>query len=133
MKYHKALHQAMVSSGVKNLDNGPAQRRFTLNKMVIMKIMLFFIVMISASLGSCAQTSNVKDQKAKHVGGVCEGCEAIYESPIPFEKLNNIDTLPDFNGRGPKIEISGFIYKQDGKTPAADVVLYVYHTDQTGV
>jgi protocatechuate 3,4-dioxygenase beta subunit len=28
--------------------------------------------------------------------------------------------------------ISGVIYKADGKTPAPDVVLYVYHTDQTG-
>ena len=41
--------------------------------------------------------------------------------------------MPDFNDAGPKIEISGIIYHRDGKTPAADVVLYVYHTDQTGV
>lgn len=28
--------------------------------------------------------------------------------------------------------VSGTVYKADGKTPAPDVVLYVYHTDQTG-
>ena len=98
-----------------------------------MKIAFFIAVIIVTAIASCAQSSNANDQKLKHVGGICEGCEAIYESPIPFEQLGNVDTLPDFNGRGPKIEISGFIYKRDGKTPAADVVLYVYHTDQTGV
>ncbi|MEP6514202.1 MAG: hypothetical protein ABJA79_10045, partial [Parafilimonas sp.] len=42
------------------------------------------------------------------------------------------DTLPDFNEHGPKMVISGVIYNADSKTPAKDVVLYVYHTDQTG-
>ncbi len=41
--------------------------------------------------------------------------------------------MPDFDQPGPKIEISGTIFHSDGKTPAKDVVLYVYHTDQTGV
>ena len=98
-----------------------------------MKNVYFITVIIITAISSCAQSSNANDQKLKHVGGICEGCEAIYESPIPFEQLGNVDTLPDFNGRGPRIEISGFIYKRDGKTPAADVVLYVYHTDQTGI
>ena len=67
------------------------------------------------------------------VGGRCEGCEAIYESPVLFEQLNEVDTLPDFNEAGPKIEISGVIYNRDGKTPAKGVVLYIYHTDQRGL
>ncbi len=66
------------------------------------------------------------------VGGSCEGCAAIHESPVPFEQLNSIDSLPDFNEQGTKIEISGIVYQSDGKTPAKDVVIYVYHTDQTG-
>ncbi len=66
------------------------------------------------------------------VGGGCEGCEAIYESLVSFEQLKEVDTLPDFTEAGPTIEISGVIYHRDGKTPAKDVVLYVYHTDQKG-
>ena len=62
----------------------------------------------------------------------CEGCEAIFESPVPFDKLNWVDTLPDFNNSGPKMLVTGVIYEIDGKTPARNVVLYVYHTDQTG-
>ena len=33
---------------------------------------------------------------------------------------------------GPRIRISGIVYERDGKTPAKDVIIYVYHTDQTG-
>ncbi len=68
----------------------------------------------------------------QHVGGSCEGCEAIFESPVPLDKLPWTDTLPDFGEAGPKMVISGIVYKADGKTPAKDVLLYIYHTDQAG-
>lgn len=92
---------------------------------------LFACLLIITSLSACSQTSN-QSKNTKHVGGNCEGCEAIYEGSIPFEKLTNAATLPDYNEPGPKMEISGIVYQRDGKTPAKDVVVYVYHTDQTG-
>ncbi len=67
------------------------------------------------------------------VGGGCEGCEAIFESPVAFAQLNEVDTLMDFNQPGPKLVVSGTIYQKDGKTPAPGVVMYFYHTDQSGV
>ena len=91
--------------------------------------------MMSITIMSCAQTDSKKPISAntKHVGGRCEGCEAIFESPISFEKLSSVDTLPDFNDKGPKLEVSGIVYHADGKTPAKDVMIYVYHTDQKGI
>lgn len=71
-------------------------------------------------------------QPSSKVGGACEGCGVMYASPVPFTQLNEVDTLPDFTEPGPKLVISGIVYKADGKTPAQEVVLYVYHTDQTG-
>jgi len=104
-------------------------------------IILTATMVMLLQITGCSQNNN-KDRSAtndnkpskstKHIGGHCEGCEAIYESPIPLEKLNPTDTLPDFNEPGPKIEVSGTVYRHDGKTPAKDVVIYVYHTDQTG-
>ncbi len=85
------------------------------------------------TIAGCQQSSNKRPVNDIKVGGGCEGCEAIYESPLAFDKLNEVDTLPDFNEEGPKIEISGVIYKADGKTPAAGVILYIYHTDQKGL
>jgi len=98
-----------------------------------MKYILFTALLFSLHLTGCSQNKGQeKTVKTKKVGGSCEGCEAIYESPVPFEKLDATATLPDFNETGPKLEISGTVYQSDGKTPAGDVVIYVYHTDQTG-
>lgn len=66
------------------------------------------------------------------IGGGCEGCEAVFESPIQHTELGNIDTLPGFGEAGTKLCVSGVIYNADGVTPAKDVVLYIYHTDQKG-
>lgn len=92
-----------------------------------MRSSLFSLMLISVSVFACAQTTS------KKVGGPCEGCEAIHESPFAFDKLPNSVVLPDYNDKGPKIEISGIVYQRDGMTPAKDVVLYVYHTDQKGI
>jgi protocatechuate 3,4-dioxygenase, beta subunit len=100
-----------------------------------MKVSAVFLSFCMATLSCCSQNSsvNVSDKKDIKVGGPCEGCEAIYESPVAFDKLDWIDTLPDFNDPGPKLEVSGIIYKRDGKTPASNVVLYIYHTNQKGI
>jgi len=105
-------------------------------KLKTMKSLLFILLASGMTMNGCSQNNTTKNQATKskiHVGGVCEGCEAIYECPVPFEQLNEVDTLPDFNEVGPKIEISGIIYKRDGKTPAPGVILYIYHTDQAGL
>ncbi|MEJ2595173.1 MAG: intradiol ring-cleavage dioxygenase [bacterium] len=65
------------------------------------------------------------------VGGACEGCEAILEFNDRWPDA--VDTLPDFSKSGQKIKITGTVFRQDGIIPAADVILYIYHTDQTGV
>jgi protocatechuate 3,4-dioxygenase beta subunit len=100
-----------------------------------MKLISMLLCCATLSLTCCSQKSS--EQKSGkddiRVGGSCEGCEAVHECPVPFDALNEVDTLPDFNDPGPKIEISGVIYHRDGKTPAKNVVLYVYHTDQKGV
>jgi len=46
--------------------------------------------------------------------------------------LNNTDTIPDFDIKPDKLKITGTIYQKDKKTPAADVILYVYQTDEEG-
>ena len=64
------------------------------------------------------------------VGGPCEGCEAVFE----YEKeLHSIDTLPDLDEKGIPLRISGTVYLPDGKTPAPEVILYLYHTNPQGI
>lgn len=87
------------------------------------------------SLSGCAQeaSKNIPSSTDTPVGGSCEGCEAVFESQLPFDLLDPVDTLPDFNTPGPRLLVRGIIYQPGGKKPAAGVVLYVYHTDQEGI
>ena len=96
-----------------------------------MKQFLFLLIISIHAITSCSQGNTQKEKKEIKVGGGCEGCEVIYESPIPFEKLNWIDTLPDFNEAGKKLIVSGTVDKPDGKR-AKDIIIYIYHTDQKG-
>jgi protocatechuate 3,4-dioxygenase beta subunit len=89
------------------------------------------ILSLTVLLFSCAISQNRNNGKTRLVGESCEGCEAIFE--YGDKKLSPVDTLPDFNDKGLKIKVTGTIYQNDGKTPAEDVILYIYHTDQNGI
>lgn len=82
--------------------------------------------LISFVLHSCTS-----QQAQRQVGGPCEGCEALFE--YGDKKLNPVDTLPGFDSKNPKVHIYGIVYQQDGKTPANDVIIYVYHTNRRGI
>lgn len=85
-------------------------------------------------LNSCSHSQNTNDARQvqpKSVGGGCEGCEALFD--YDPAQLNPVDTLPDFGESGEKLKIHGIIYQPDGTTPAPNVILYVYHTDQQGL
>lgn len=103
-----------------------------------MKNILSLLVLTSLfALESCAQGTPMKqkaDASDSKVGSSCEGCEAIYESPVPFDSLKSMVWLNDWTMSSDKrIGINGTVYKADGVTPAPDVIIYIYHTDQKGV
>lgn len=101
-----------------------------------MKPFILFFIFISMGFHCSPQPTNHNREKNAEeltVGGSCEGCEAIYESTVPFKQLKPYDTLPDFYDAGPRLMVSGTIYKADGHTPAGNVVMYIYHTDQQGI
>ncbi len=88
---------------------------------------MMIIILSLVSVQDCGSEPSTVTGAAR-----CEGCEAIYESPTPFEKLEPMVWLPDANTATNKIAINGTVYNADG-SPAAGVILYVYHTDHTGV
>ncbi|HEX9599939.1 MAG TPA: hypothetical protein VF985_00480 [Mariniflexile sp.] len=47
-------------------------------------------------------------------------------------ELTNTATVPDFDTKPNKLKISGTIFHADGKTPAKDVVLFIYQPDEDG-
>ena len=68
---------------------------------------------------------------AMQVGGPCEGCEAVLE--YGSRTLSTTDTLPEFKTHNNQMIIQGTVYQPDGKTPAANVIVYAYHTNEKGV
>ncbi|MBO6880446.1 intradiol ring-cleavage dioxygenase [Winogradskyella sp.] len=90
---------------------------------------LINIAIIALTIYSCQ--SQTKDKTSKIVGGRCEGCEALFE--YGDKKLSNIDTLPKFEVSEPKLKITGTVYQKDGKTPASNIILYIYHTNENGI
>lgn len=64
------------------------------------------------------------------VGGGCETCELMYAG-MPAE-INSVDTSAGWYEEGRKLIIHGKVFKIDGVSPASDVVLYYWQTDNTG-
>ncbi|APY07078.1 hypothetical protein BWZ20_01620 [Winogradskyella sp. J14-2] len=57
------------------------------------------------------------------------------ESPIfdrAEDQLANTDTIPDFRSKVHKLKLTGIIYKNDGVTPAKDVILFIEQPDEDG-
>lgn len=75
-------------------------------------------------------SSTVTSIDPSKLGGPCEGCEALFE--FGKKKLTWSDTLPGFSSNEPQILVEGIVYENDGRTPAAGVVIYAYHTDREG-
>ena len=75
------------------------------------------------------QTNNSKENKTI-VGGGCDGCELMFVG-MPAN-INSIDTSAGWSENGQKLLITGTVYKIDGRTPASDVIIYYWHTDNKG-
>ncbi|TDH21643.1 intradiol ring-cleavage dioxygenase [Segetibacter sp. 3557_3] len=96
-----------------------------------------FLLITLSLLVSCNGTSTaMKDDgttqtRKKVVGGGCDGCELMFVG-MP-KNIDHIDTSAGWNEKGQKLAISGAIYKADGKTPAPNVILYYWQTDNSGV
>lgn len=93
-----------------------------------MKNILLYLIIALPIVSCSAQNSH---EKAKLVGGPCEGCEAIYE--FGNKSLKAIDTLPGYLTNSPKILLTGTVYEVTEKKPVSDVILYIYHTNREGL
>ncbi|MEP1151595.1 MAG: hypothetical protein JXR20_02895 [Balneola sp.] len=76
-------------------------------------------------------TNTASSQSLNKVGGPCQDCEAALD--YGAKKLSAVDTLPGFDEHDQKMKIQGTVFEKDGKTPATNVIIYIYHTNQEGV
>jgi protocatechuate 3,4-dioxygenase, beta subunit len=94
-------------------------------------IVIIAILFIYLPLSVKAQSPQLASTDRNSVGGGCEGCDLMFVE-IPSTIKSDV-TVTDAAEPGEKLEISGVIYKSDGKTPAPNVILYVYQTAKSGL
>lgn len=103
----------------------------------MLKIILLLVFTLTAFTCGCGQinksdsTSPILSRDIT-VGDGCEDCDLIFEGMPPFDNMSRETVIANSNEPGELLEISGTIYMPDGKTPAADILYYVYHTDSRG-
>ena len=96
------------------------------------RLFLFTALLFSLIITSTSCRAQTKEGAARTiVGGGCDGCDIIYAG-MP-QQLNWETAIASSSEPGERMEISGVIYHADRRTPAANVILYVYHTDSRGL
>ena len=109
---------------------------------LLIKIQPLFLLAICVS--ACAQsgtdrntvtnppTNQVQQTKTmkSFPGGACPDCNLMFLG-MPIV-LSAVDTTPGWFENGQKLKIEGTIFQPDQKTPASEVIVYLYHTDQSG-
>ncbi len=78
------------------------------------------------------QTNNNREVsgESKRVGGNCEECNIMYAGMPAI--INHTDTSAGWHENGQKLMVTGTIFQQDGKTPAANILLYYWQTNVRG-
>lgn len=95
------------------------------------------LILLLTTLSGCnGQRNNTNESrtllnKAKPVGGGCDGCEIMFVG-MPTQ-LNSTDTSAGWAEKGQKLLVTGTVYKQDGRTPAQNVIIYYWQTDNNGL
>jgi len=96
-------------------------------------IWLAFLLLGTAACNgqnSASSPTRIKASNNQLVGGNCDGCDIMYVD-MPAH-INVVDTSVAWNEAGQKLLVTGKVYQPDGKTPAPNVIIYYWHTDNNG-
>lgn len=94
------------------------------------KSLLFLFGLISFIVNCNNQPSNSPRLLPPLIGGGCDGCELMFIG-MP-ETISAVDTGAGWYEKGQKLRITGTVYRTDGHTPAPDVIIYYWQTDNDG-
>lgn len=100
-------------------------------KMMRMICLVFFMMYIVACQPVTSQApppAAAKDSLI--VGGGCESCELMYVG-MPA-RIPAVDTSAGWYEKGQRLVVRGRVFRIDGQTPAAGILLYYWQTDATG-
>lgn len=95
---------------------------------------IIFLFVLFAGLAGCSGKTqadvSAKKTPPQLVGGGCDGCELMFVG-MP-RHISPVDTSVGWHEKGQKLLVTGTAYRIDGKTPARDVIIYYWQTDNDG-
>jgi protocatechuate 3,4-dioxygenase, beta subunit len=103
----------------------------------ILNILLALSLLSTLTTCKGQNTNSTKEQpspnnvSSKLVGGGCEGCDLMYVG-MP-DNISSEHSSIGWTADPQKLMISGKAFRLDGKTPAPNVIIYYYHTDDKGL
>ncbi|MES2747864.1 MAG: intradiol ring-cleavage dioxygenase [Bacteroidota bacterium] len=99
-------------------------------------VLLLFVIQFLTSCNQKAKSNSetkktTVSNETKPVGGGCDGCEIMYiDMPT---NLSSVDTSLGWTERGQKLIVTGKVYQLNGTTPAPNVIIYYWQTDNNGL
>ena len=87
-----------------------------------------FLIMLNILTGCIGQSTSGKNNNP--VGGGCDGCELMFTG-MPVN-IKPVDTSAGWTEQGQKLLVTGTVYTIGGKTPAPNVIIYYWQTDNNG-
>lgn len=95
------------------------------------------LILLLTTLNGCNGQGNKSTEiqtipaQQKLVGGGCDGCEIMFVG-MPTN-INSSDTSSGWIEKGQKLLLTGTVFKPGGRTPASNVVVYYWQTDNNGM
>ena len=89
--------------------------------------------LLAAAILFMVSSCNGQEKRGQNraiIGGGCDGCELMYVG-MP-KAIASIDTSAGWREKGQKLIIKGKVFKPDGHTPAPNVIIYYWQTDNQG-
>lgn len=101
-----------------------------MNRILYIGLFATFFNFLTSCNGKIKQEPN-ENKQMKQVGGGCEGCELMYVG-IP-KKISTEHISVGWTEGKQKLILTGKVFNLDGKTPASEVIIYYWHTDDNGL
>jgi len=101
-----------------------------MNRILYIGLFATFFNFLTSCNGQTKQEPN-ETKQTKQVGGGCEGCELMYVG-IP-KKISTEHISVGWTEGKQKLILTGKVFNLDGKTPASEVIIYYWHTDDNGL
>jgi protocatechuate 3,4-dioxygenase, beta subunit len=94
-------------------------------------LLFLFLMSFTSCNGQTKKEESPKRSNSKIVGGGCDGCELMFVG-IP-KNIQSVDTSSAWNEKGQRLLVTGKVLKIDGRTPAPNVIVYYWQTDNNGL